>query len=451
MQSKLLSDYVLSIRFDNLPQAAVETGKMCVEDLIGVALAASRRQGAQIWEDYFMSEPRAPQANVWEADFACAGFREAAGLNAALGHMLDMDDVHNSSITHLGTVTIPAAIAVGQKLKSSGREVLEAIVAGYEAGARIGEAINPGSYRYWHTTGIVGSFCSAVAAGKLLKLNAEQMLYCFGSAGTQSAGLWEFLCDGAMSKPLHTANATLCGIRAAELSRLGLTGATKILEGERGLLRALTPEYDLDALTCGMDNCHYRILSNSFKPYACCRHTHSADYCAEKIVAANRLDPEKIVSILDRTYQVAKDTTDNPQPVTPYAYKFSLQYCIAAAILYHSLLDDVFESEKTRNPAVLRLMKKVNVQVDPELEREYHNERSRWPHILEITMDDGRMIRERVDYPPGDFKNPFGWEEAHRKFFTVTDGVLPTENAKAMINHIRRLDELDDINDLFTI
>ncbi|NLJ30887.1 MAG: MmgE/PrpD family protein, partial [Clostridiales bacterium] len=113
MQSKMLSDYVLSIRFDDLPQAAVETGKMCVEDLLGVALSASRRPEAKIWETYFLDDPRTQQSAVWKAGFACIGFREAAGLNAALGHMLDMDDVHNSSITHLGTVTIPAAIAVG--------------------------------------------------------------------------------------------------------------------------------------------------------------------------------------------------------------------------------------------------------------------------------------------------------------------------------------------------
>lgn len=450
MQSKMLSDYVLSIRFDDLPQAAVETGKMCVEDLLGVALSASRRPEAKIWETYFLDDPRTPQSAVWKAGFACIGFREAAGLNAALGHMLDMDDVHNSSITHLGTVTIPAAIAVGQKRKSSGKQVLEAIVAGYEAGARIGEAINPGSYRYWHTTGIVGSFCSAAAAGKLLELNAGQMLNCFGSAGTQSAGLWEFLSDGAMSKPLHAANATLCGIRAAELSQLGLTGATKILEGERGLLRALTPVYDLDALTRGMDHHRYRILSNSFKPYACCRHTHSADYCVRRIMDKYAIDPEKIVSILDRTYQVAKDTTDNPQPATPYACKFSLQYCIAAAFLYRSLLDDVFTPEKMENPAVLRLMRKISVQVDPEIERAYGNERSRWPHMLEITMEDGRVICERVDYPPGDSKNPFTWKDTDEKFFQVTNGILTEKKANAILRRIRRLDELEDINDLFS-
>ena len=145
---------------------------------------------------------------------------------------MDMDDVHNASITHLGAVTIPAALAVGQEASPPpGGEVLAAIAAGYEIGARVGEAINPGSYHYWHTTGVVGALCSAVAAGKLMGLDREKLLHAIGSAGTQAAGLWQFLEDGAMSKTLHTANGTLCGLRSARLAALGFTAAEETAVG----------------------------------------------------------------------------------------------------------------------------------------------------------------------------------------------------------------------------
>ena len=175
MLTKQLSDFLYEVRYDSLPSKAVDNAKLYLGDLLGVA---------------------------------------AAALNAACAHVMDMDDVHNASITHLGAVTIPAALAVGQKLHRSGREVLAAIAAGYEIGARVGEAINPGSYHYWHTTGVVGALCSAVAAGKLMGLDREKLLHAIGSAGTQAAGLWQFLEDGAMSKTLHTANGTLCGRHA---------------------------------------------------------------------------------------------------------------------------------------------------------------------------------------------------------------------------------------------
>ena len=143
---------------------------------------------------------------------------------------------------------------------------LAAIAAGYEIGARVGEAINPGSYHYWHTTGVVGALCSAVAAGKLMGLDREKLLHAIGSAGTQAAGLWQFLEDGAMSKTLHTANGTLCGLRSARLAALGFTAAEDILAGDRGLLGAMTPDNHPEALTRALswDNC--ALLTNSLKP-----------------------------------------------------------------------------------------------------------------------------------------------------------------------------------------
>ena len=189
MLTKQLSEFLHGLRYEDLPEQAVHQAKMCVEDLVGVAAAGSVRPQGRIWHSYISSLPQRPEAAVWNGRWEAMLCENAAALNAACAHVIDMDDVHNSSITHLGAVTIPAALAAGQKYHRSGREVLTAIAAGYELGARIGEAINPGSYHYWHTTGVVGSFASAVAVGRLLRLTSEQLLNAIGSAGTQSAGL----------------------------------------------------------------------------------------------------------------------------------------------------------------------------------------------------------------------------------------------------------------------
>ena len=322
------------------------------------------------------------------------------------------------------------------------------MAAGYEAGARIGEAINPSSYKYWHTTGVVGAFAAGVTAAKLLGLDEEQMVNCLGSAGTQAAGLWEFLASGSMSKVLHTANANLCGLRSAELAKLGFTGAPTILEGDRAFVNALAPEPDLDSLTKGFGE-SYRIEENSFKPYACCRHTHSANYCIEKILSAHALDPEEIVSITDDTYSTAVQTTNNPYPENPYAAKFSLQFCIAAAIVLKDLSDRTFTVENINNPAVRALMEKIKVKVNKELDDEFKQDPNQWSHRLTICLKNGETITEQVDYPIGDFKNPFDWEMADRKFRLLTEDMIGEEGVTKLLDRLHRLETIQDINVIF--
>lgn len=450
--TQALSDFITDIQFEDLNGDTVDYTKMCVLDLLGVSIAGQGAPAEKIWRSYCLSgDPQSAQAVCWTPGFPRAEYHKAAAYNAACSHLLDLDDVHNASITHPGTITIPTAMAMAQLWRRSGRELIAAIVGGYEAAARIGAAINPGAYWYWHTTGVVGAFSSAAAAGKLIGLNKGQMLHAFGSSGTQAAGLWEFLEDGSMSKSLHTANASLCGIRAAELAALGFTGAGRILEGRKGFLGALNPQANLSALTEDLTPGHYQIMSNSFKPYACCRHIHSAVYGMLLLKEEASLTPEQIVKITDYTYQVAKDTASNPAPPTDYAFKFSIEYCLAAALLYGELLEDSFSREKTHSPAAQELMGRVEVVVDPELQEAHKKNPTRWAHTLEVLTDDGRTLRKSVAYPPGDFQNPFSWETACRKFLNITSGKIPQEQAERLMENIRGLDKLSDVNDLFQL
>lgn len=452
MVTRTLTDFITDIRFEDLGKETVEYTKMCVEDLIGVSIAGKGALAEQIWSKYYFDGTQQPaQATCWSEGFAKGEYHKVAAYNAACSHLLDLDDVHNTSITHPGTITIPAAMSVAQYWRRSGKDVIAATVGGYEAAARIGMAINPGAYWYWHTTGVVGSFSSAAATGKLIGLDHQQMLNAFGSAGTQSAGLWEFLENGSMSKSLHTANATLCGIRAAELAALGFTGADKILEGRKGYLGALNPNANLDALTKDLTVGHYQIDSNSFKPYACCRHIHSALYGMSLLKEEERIDPTHIVKIVDNTYQVAKNTADMLHPGTDYAYKFSIQYCISAMLLYGSLMEESFSPEKTHNPAAQELMQKIEVVVDEELQKAYEQDPAKWTHRLEIQMDDGRVLSKTVVFPLGDFRNPFSWELADQKFRSITSGKIPPEQIDALLERLHRLEEIGDVNELFEL
>lgn len=446
--TRLLAEHLRGIRYERLSPHCVEAAKMCVQDLVGTAIAGSQKQETKIWRVYCAAKPSLPQAALFAPHFPLVSAEQAAAVNAVAGHVMDLDDVHNASITHLGVLTVPTAFALGQRLGKSGRDLLAAITAGYEIGARVGACINPSSYRYWHTTGVVGGLSSAVTAASLLELSEEQLLDCLGSAGTQAAGLWEFLASGAMSKVLHTANANLCGLRSAELAGLGFTGAHTILEGERGLVRALAPEYHLERLTEGFDG-PLQIEENSFKPYACCRHTHSADTCVEELLRDRPLDPEEIAEIWDDTYQTAVSTTDNPYPENGYAAKFSLQFCIAAALLLRDLSDRVFTEENIRRPEMRRLMDKIRVRADPELEAAFRREPDRWSHRLTIRLYSGEVITRQVDYPIGDFKNPFDWRMADQKFAALTDGLLEPACRDRLLDCFHHLEHVENINEIF--
>ena len=447
-ETRRLAAYLAGMRYEDLGRHTVDIAKMCVQDFIGVAIAGSAKRESEIWKAYYADQPGTPTASTFQPGFAAFGPEQAAALNAVFGHVMDMDDVHNASITHLAVITVPTAFALAQQLHKGGKEIIEAVAAGYEAGARIGEAINPSSYKYWHTTAVVGAFSAGVTAAKLLGLTEEELVNCLGSAGTQAAGLWEFLASGSMSKVLHTANANLCGIRSARLAKLGFTGAPAILEGERAFIRALAPEFDLNCLVKGYGE-GYRIEENSFKPYACCRHTHSANYCIEQILASHNLDPEEILSITDDTYSTAVQTTNNPYPENPYAAKFSLQFCIAAAIVLKDLSDRVFTMENNNNPQIKNLMAKIQVKVNKDLDDDFRKDPNRWSHRLAIALANGETITEQVDYPIGDFKNPFDQPMADRKFRLLAQDMLGEETCSRLLEGLHQLETIQDINTLF--
>jgi 2-methylcitrate dehydratase PrpD len=177
-----------------------------------------------------------------------------------------MDDLHRASVTHPGCVVVPAALAIGLQTRCSGPALLDAILRGYEAVARIGMAVGPAHYRIWHSTATCGPFGAAMAAADLLGLDDSQTVHALGNAGTQSSGLWQFIETGAMSKHLHAGRAAEAGVTAAELAALGFTGPPAILEGAKGLFAGACPDADPDAVTRD-PSAPWQLRATSIKPW----------------------------------------------------------------------------------------------------------------------------------------------------------------------------------------
>src|SRR5690349_7729241 len=233
--TRKLSEFLAAIRYDDLPEEVVARTEDLFLDWFASALAGKGSRPAQVLEQFAeqMGPAEGPSEILTSRARTSPFF--AALVNGGASHVVEQDDLHNSSVLHPGTVVFPAVLAAAQETGASGRELIAASAAGYEAGVRVGEVLGRSHYKVFHTTGTAGKLAAAAGVARLLKLDADRTQHALGSAGTMAAGLWEFLRDAADSKQLHTAKAAADGLMAAYLARDGFTGARRILEGEQGL------------------------------------------------------------------------------------------------------------------------------------------------------------------------------------------------------------------------
>ena len=212
-ETRKLAEVLSTTAYNDLPPAVIEDARRSVLDWLGSALAGSLEPPAQMTRCVVSQLGVSDEATVFPDGRASAA--GAALANGVASHILELDDVHKGSTLHPAAPIIPAALAVAEREHADGRAFLLAVTLGYEAALRIGEAVNPSHYRFFHPTGTAATFGAAVAAGSLLQLDAARLLDALGSAGTQAAGLWEFNADGAMSKALHPGKAAFNGILSA--------------------------------------------------------------------------------------------------------------------------------------------------------------------------------------------------------------------------------------------
>ena len=329
--SRILASFAAKLRADDIPTAVLRRTEDLFLDWFGSTLAG---KGARAVEAL---------AHFWESQGPSAGPSEilihrrtsspmvAAAINAAASHFAEQDDVHNGSVFHPAAVVFPAALAAAQSLGVSGRDFLVAAVAGYEVGIRVGEFLGRSHYKIFHTTGTAGTVAAAAAVGRLLGLDAQAMLDAIGSAGTQAAGLWEFLRDAADSKQLHTAHAASTGLASAFLAREGFTGARHILEGAQGMAAGMSTDADPARLTRALGE-RWASAETSFKFHASCRHTHPAADALLHVMRSHALGFDDIASITAFVHQGAIDVLGPVRdPQTVHQAKFSMGTVLAIA------------------------------------------------------------------------------------------------------------------------
>ena len=380
-----LATFASEIQFSRIPTAVIRRTEDLFLDWLASAIAGRNARAVRIITAFCRSQglPNGPSEVIGERSGNSPLL--AAMANAAASHVVEQDDLHNSSVLHPATVVFPPALAVAQSIGASGEDFLAACIAGYEVGIRVGEFLGRSHYTVFHTTG--------------------------------TAGLWEFLRDAADSKQLHTAHASAAGLSAAMLAQAGLTGAVQIFEGKQGMAAGLSKDSDPARLTDRL-GLRWATAETSFKYHASCRHTHPATDALLRVMQDHHLVVTDIAKVVTHVHQGAIDVlgpVTNPQSV--HQSKFSMGTVLALAARYQ--FAGLTEFEQHFNDAETQeFSRKVTMQLDPEVDQAYPN---RWIGKVSVTTTDGRELQCRVDEPKGDPGNTLSRDELTEKALRLAD------------------------------
>lgn len=415
--SKTLAEFAATLETKAIPEAVLRRAEELFVDWFGSALAGKRARPVEAIEAFAREMgPGEGEAEVLISRRVTSPYF-AAMVNAAASHYAEQDDVHNGSVFHPAAVVFPPALALAQSLGRSGEEFLTAVVAGYEVGIRVGEFLGRPHYKIFHTTGTAGTLAAAAAAGRLLRLTPDRMLDAFGLAGTQAAGLWEFLRDAADAKQLHTAHAASAGLASALLAAKGFTGAKRILEGPQGMGAGMSQDADPARLTDRLGT-RWALAETSFKYHASCRHTHPAADALLQVMQAHHLRAEDIARVSAFVHQAAIDVLGPVvEPQTVHQAKFSMGTVLGLIAVFGRAGLQEFETA-FRDPRVVAFRDKVRMVLDPEVDSAYPQ---RWIGKVVVETVDGRTLSGRVDEPKGDPGNTLSRTEIEEKFRRLTE------------------------------
>ena len=433
-----LARHFASLVYERIPRGKVLDAKELVLDYLGVAVAGSQTESGRIAGRFATG-----LGGVAEATVVGAGGRvpavHAAFANAIASHSLELDDVDAEALFHFSPPVVSAALAVAERVQAVGRDFIVAVVAGCEMMARLSEAVNPALRdRGFHTTPTCGVFGAAVAAGRLLRLDAEGMVSALGLAGAQASGLMEMY-GPSMQKRFNPGPAARNGVAAAIMAQMGFTGTARIFEGRRGVCRAFGQADDVTRLTqnLGVD---FPIFIE-FKPYACARPIHNAIDCALAIRREQGLALDEIRRIVVRRHPAWAEYHGILRPATYHEAQVSLPYSVAVALADGAALPPQYTDERLADPVIQRLAELVQIVADASLPRGV----SCW---MSVDTAGGRSFTAQVDYPKGSLKNPMTPDEIDAKAHRLADGVLGPDQVSGLADMVRRMEEITDVGQM---
>jgi 2-methylcitrate dehydratase PrpD len=431
-----IAEYAIQEQTSKLPATVLHHAKRAVIDWYAALLPGSVVTPATLLEQAFADDLDRGRARL--ASGRRATLRAAALINGAASHSVEFDDIYRDAGYHPGSPVISAALAAAQTQGISGEAFLRGVIVGYEVSTRIGEAVMPSHYRFWHTTGTVGSFGAAAAVATILGVNRGQFMHALATVGTFASGLQQAFRSQAMSKPLHGGHAADAGALAAMAAAKGVTGALDILEGEVGFGAAMSVQPDWTKATRGLGQ-DYHIVHMTFKNHGCCGHTFPSIDAVLLLKERHRIDFRDIRRIRIATYKAGLDIIDNAAPEGDYQARFSLQYVVAHALVHGSVRLNAFLPDRLHDAEVRALMRKIECVADVELSKGYPMQRAAQ---VEIETADGRRYAHFQPTRKGDPEMPLTDEELNDKFLELAVPVIGESPARALLGQLWALDTL---------
>jgi 2-methylcitrate dehydratase PrpD len=459
--ARTLAAFVAALRPESIPPEVSLRARHLMLDAIGCALACrhepfARGTAASI---ALLTDGAAGTSGVIGHDLKI-GLRDAALFNGMLMHGLDYDDTHMAGVIHLTVSVLPTLLSLAARQAASGAELVIAYVAAVEAGARIAAAVRGGLHEQgFHPTGVVGHFAAALAAGRLMRLDADALVHAQGIALSTASGSLQFIEDGAWTKRLHPGWAAQAGLTAAAFAKNGMIAPAAPYTGRHGLYRSfLAPNRaaDLDAslATDGLGDdgsvSRWELMAIAVKPFAMCHFVHAATDAA---IALHRqgVQPAAIATIAVLVPQAAVALVCEPaerkrRPQNEYDAKFSLNYAVACGLINGRLGLAELRPEAYVDPVAIALMDKVRYQVDPEstFPRHYSGE-------VRVTLRDGTVLRHREAVNRGHAERPVTNDEVQAKFMENATLHFPAAQAEAMRDAALGLDHMADVSALEAI
>ncbi|HXT37901.1 MAG TPA: MmgE/PrpD family protein [Chloroflexota bacterium] len=445
-------DFVRETRLDAVPTPVRAIAKEHILDGLGVALSGVDAEGTRILRRYVERATTSGAATAVGTRLRLQP-EIAAWLNGTSGHALDYDDTQLSTtptsvyglLTHPTVPVLFGALGIAEERGASGPDLLLAYVLGIEVACRLADAISPRHYQEgFHSTATMGGFGSAAAVGKLLGLDADTLARAFGLAGSLAGGLRENF--GTMTKPFHSGRAAYNGVLACLLAGDGMTSASTILEAKRGFFAAAGGGYDADKIV-GKLGAPYFLLEPgvSIKPYPSGSLSHPAQDVILDLVKSHDLAPEDVARVRVGTNSNVPNALIYPRPTTELEAKFSLQFCMAVAVVRRRAGLREFTNETVADPEIQAMEERVLVEVDPELEAlGFEHVRAK----VTVELTDGRTLFGEADVAIGHPLKPMSQSQLEDKFRECADGVLSTAQSQQVIDSVWELEEARSLDRL---
>jgi 2-methylcitrate dehydratase PrpD len=447
-----LAQWAEKVRFDDLPTDVVESTKLRILDVIGLALAGAETQfGRSVRVAALALSTPGPCRILGFGDRV--GVTTAAFANGAFSQALEFDDTHNESIVHMSSPAVAAALALSEFTRVSGRDLITAIAIGNEISCRVG-SVSSGELhkRGFHPTGLFATFGVAYLAGKILGLDSEAQARAAGIAGSFASGLLECWVDGTQTKFLHPGWSAQSGIAAALLARAGVTGPAQVFEGRWGLfashVQAADAHRDFARINDRLGQ-HWESRNSSFKPFPAAHVIHPYISAILRLREKHGIRPNDVERIDCPVTSfivgiVCEPTEEKFAPASDSHGRVSLQYSLAEALYHGALGKTAYSAESRSNREILALARRVTYYIDPD-----YPGPGRFKGAVVITLKDGRIFEEVEEYNRGSAENPMTLEEIRAKFDENASGFLGPEQRDRLAAEIKRLDQLPDASRIF--